>query len=67
MASPSEINDEKPIPLLFAQSRTVVQIAADCDTKAILPMLAPACAKLAFNPIGGNIIPRLLGPNKRMP
>ena len=55
------------MPLLFAQSSTVVQIAADCDTKAILPGRAPAWAKLAFNPSVGNNIPKLFGPRIRMP
>ena len=53
--------------LLFAQSKTVVQIADDCDTKATLPCLALAWAKLAFRPIVGKIMPRLLGPRIRMP
>ncbi|SQA48344.1 Uncharacterised protein [Vibrio alginolyticus] len=60
------MNEEKPMFLSFAQSKTVVQTAADCEMKAIFPGLAATGENVQLKLCQGRMIPKLFGPKTRM-
>ncbi|MNI57315.1 hypothetical protein D3C73_1123700 [compost metagenome] len=49
-----------------AQSRMVLEIAADWEINASLPRLIGTGEKLALSPCQGARSPRLLGPSRRI-
>ena len=63
--SPRDTRVEKPIRRAFAQSRTAVTSAPDCEMKAMSPASASVWAKLAFRPSRGVSRPMQFGPSRR--
>ena len=64
---PRETTFEKPIFEVFAQSRTDVRRAPDCDIKLIFPFQGIFAEKDAFMGHDASIIPRQFGPSILMP
>ena len=63
--SPSDTKCEKPTLRAAAQSSTAVTMAPDWVTKAMSPARGAICAKLAFSPVPGAMMPRQFGPTMR--
>ena len=63
---PSDTTVEKPTLFGLAQSRMAAHSAPDCEIRPMLPLSALACAKVALTPSCGRMMPRQLGPSRRM-
>ena len=63
---PKETTEEKPTPLLLAQSRMAEVSAPDCDTSASGPGWASGPAMLALSCSSGRCKPKQLGPSRWM-
>jgi hypothetical protein len=67
LSEPRETTLEKPTLLGSAQSRIAVQSAPDCDMRPMVPGLALPWAKVRLSWLPGRMMPRQLGPIRRMP
>ena len=65
--SPSETNEEMPMPSRVSCSSRAVPIPPDCTARPARPAAGRLAAKVAFRPMPGTATPRAAGPTSRMP
>ena len=65
--SPTDANDDTPIPSRDRCSSTAIPTPPDCTTSPATPGRNWPPAKVAFSPAAGTSTPRQFGPTSRMP
>ncbi len=65
--SPTEANDEIPMPSLDRWSTRAKPRPPDCMTRPVTPGLAGRAANVASRPRLGTATPKQSGPTRRMP
>ncbi len=65
--SPTEANDDTPMPSRPNSSSSAIPIPPDCMTRPARPGCGWVAANVAFSRALGTAIPKQLGPTRRMP